>query len=86
MLSFVVPGRRKWSDAVNGGQMRSPSGPLMQPKPVTSTRLAQRNAFWNAVSSKIHEVNPANVPSPGVKRQKNIQPSTNSVSLTAWKR
>ncbi len=84
--SFVVPGRRKCSDAVNGGHILSPRGPLMHPKPSTSTRLAHRKAFWNAVPSKIHEVKFHGVPSPGVKLQKNIQPSTKRSSLTAWKR
>ncbi len=49
--SLIVPGRRKWRKAVNGGQMWKPSGPLMQPKPSTSTRHAQRNAFWKAIPS-----------------------------------
>jgi len=71
---------------VNGGHIRSPSGPLMQPNPITSTRLAHRNAFWNAVPSKIHDRKSRSVPSPGVKRQKNTQPRTNSDSFTAWNR
>ena len=30
---FTVPGRRKWRNAVNGGQRWKPSGPLMHPRP-----------------------------------------------------
>ncbi len=65
--------------------MWKPSGPLMQPKPSTSTRQAQRNAFWNAMPSRHHEPTCQGLPRPGVKRTKNIQPSTNRQSLTAWK-
>ena len=50
---------------MNGGQMRKPSGPLMQPKPSTSTRQAQRNAFWNAMPSRHHEPTSHGLPRPG---------------------
>jgi hypothetical protein len=58
----------------------------MQPKPITSKRLAQRNAFWNATSVKIHDPKFAIVPRPGVKRQKNIQPATEERQLRRVKR
>ena len=83
--SLIVPGRRKCRNAVNGGQMWKPSGPLMQPKPSTSTRQAQMKAFWKAMPSSHHEPNVHGLPRPGVKLQKNIQPSTKRQSLTAWK-
>ena len=78
--SLTVPGRRKCRKAVNGGQMWKPSGPLMQPKPSTSTRQAHRNAFWNAIALEPPRAECDGLPSPGVKLQKNIQPSTNSTA------
>jgi hypothetical protein len=39
----------------------------MQPKPNTSIRHAQRNAFWNAIASSHHALTCHGLPRPGVK-------------------
>ncbi len=70
---------------MKGGQMWKPSGPLMQPNPSTSTRQAQMNAFWKAMSSSHHAPMVDGLPRPGVKLTKNIQPRMKRPSLTAWK-
>src|ERR1700752_1442995 len=82
--SLIVPGRRKWRNAVNGGQMWKPSGPLMHPKPRTSTRHAHRNAFWNAISSVHHDQTPPNA-RPGVKLTQYIHPTTTGARFPGWK-
>jgi len=71
--------RRRPDEQGAGDRLRSPAAALFRAR-------AHRKAFWNAVPSKIHEVKFHGVPSPGVKRQKTIQPSTKSASLIAWNR
>ena len=67
--------------------MWKPSGPLMQPKPSTSTRQAQRNAFWNAMPSRHHEPTCHGLPRPGREAARRTSSRARTgTSLTAWKR
>jgi hypothetical protein len=86
MLSFVVPGPE---EVERRGERRPDAEPERAAHAAEARHLDEARPEERLLERRVLEdprPEPANVPSPGVKRQKNIQPSTNSASLTAWKR